>query len=39
MKPIFIYKYQPDIARKKDEFLDLFMNSGKQLEKLFISDN
>lgn len=38
MKPIFVHKYKPEIAKKKDEFLDFFWSQGKELEKIFIAD-
>lgn len=35
MKPIFIYKYEKDMQKKSQEFFELFMKNGEEIEKDF----
>ncbi len=39
MKPWFVHKYSQQEARRKDEFVKLFMNQGKELQKIFLKDD
>ena len=39
MKPMFVYNYKPSTAKLKDDFVDMFMKQGQELEELFISND
>ena len=38
MKPIMIYRYDQELIKKKDEFLELFMKEGEMWEKLYMHE-
>ncbi len=38
MRPIFIYKYEPELIKKKDEFLELFQKDAANWEKIYLND-
>lgn len=38
MRPIFIYKYEPELLKKKDEFLELFQKDAANWEKIYLND-
>lgn len=31
MKPMFVYKYKPKLAKLRDEFVEMFMNQGEEM--------
>ena len=35
MRPLFIYEYQMQMLKKKDEFLEMFMKEGDLWEKIY----
>ena len=39
MKPMFVYNYKPSTAKLKDDFVEMFMKQGQELEDLFISND
>lgn len=39
MRPIFIYNYEADMIRRKDEFMELFQKDGQKWEQLYLSEH
>ncbi len=38
MRPIFIYQYEPELIKKKDEFLELFQKDAANWEKIYLNN-
>lgn len=38
MKPIMIFRYDQELIKKKDEFVELFMKEGEMWEKLYMHE-
>ena len=36
IKPLLVYKYDKDVHKRKQEFMELFMKQGDKLEDMFI---
>jgi hypothetical protein len=39
MRPIFIYHYESEILRRKDEFIEMFERDGGKWEQLYLSEH
>lgn len=38
MRPIFIYNYEADAIKRKDEFMELFQKDGGKWEQIYLSE-
>jgi hypothetical protein len=38
IKPLLIYKYDKDLHKKKQEFIELFMRDGERIQEAFVRD-
>jgi hypothetical protein len=39
MKPVFVYNYKHSVVKKQQEFYDLFMEGGGNLEAMFVKEH